>query len=94
MKITSNSTRAGRKNNNNNKKQMNKINEITSKLFLAGDILMPEMHLRLDLPIVLAGNALQTKKEYKNSQKQEIKDIFINMNQIRVAFNIIWPTEI
>ena len=67
MKITSNSTRAGTKNNNNNKKQMNKINEITSKLFLAGDILMPEMHLRLDLPIVLAGNALQTKKEYKNS---------------------------
>ena len=46
---------------------MNKINEITSKLFLAGDILIPKVHLRLDLPIVLAGHSLQTKKEYKNS---------------------------
>ena len=42
---------------------------------------MPEMHLRnLNLPEMLVDYLLKTKKESKNIKKQEIQDIFTEMN--------------
>ena len=53
------------------------MNKIINKFLLAEDIFMPEMHLRLDLYIVLVDHLQKTKKESENLKKQEIKDIFI-----------------
>ena len=42
---------------------------------------MLDMHLKhSDLLTVFADHLLKTKKEYKNSKKQEIQDIFIKIN--------------
>ena len=38
--------------------------------------------------IVLVDHFLKTKKENKNSKKQEIHNMFIKTNQIKLAFNI------
>ena len=47
------------------------MNKIMNKLLLAGDKLMPELHLI---------DSLKIKKEQKNLKKPEIQDIFIQMN--------------
>ena len=71
------------------------MNEIVNKFLLAGDKFMPEMHLKQrDLVIVLADHKLKTKKEFRNLKKQEIQTIFIKINLIRLAFNMIWRMEI
>ena len=42
---------------------------------------MPEMHLKTpNLLIVLADNLLKKRKEFKSLKKQEIQDIFTEMN--------------
>ena len=63
------------------------MNEKINKFLLAGDQLMPEMHLdilvnliNLDLHIVLVEHLLKRKKGYKNTKKQEIQDTFIKTN--------------
>ena len=56
------------------------MNKIMKKLLLAGNKLMPELHLI---------DSLKIKKEQKNLKKPEIQDIFIQMNQIKLAFNMI-----
>ena len=57
------------------------MNEIVNKFLLAGDKFMPEMYLRQSgFNIVLVDHLQKTKKEYKNSKKQEIEDIFIKTN--------------
>ena len=57
------------------------MNEIVNKFLLAGDKFMPEMYLRqAGFNIVLVDHLQKTKKEYKNSKKQEIEDIFIKTN--------------
>ena len=50
------------------------MNEI---VLLAGDKFMPEMHVRLDLHIVLVDHLQKIKKEYKSLKKQDIHDILI-----------------
>ena len=71
------------------------MNEIVNKFLLAGDKFMPEMHLKQrDLVIVLVDHKLKTKKEFRNLKKQEIQTIFIKINLIRLAFNMIWRMEI
>ena len=58
---------------------------------------MAEIHLSLDLFIVLVDYLEKTKKEYKRLKKQEIQNIFIKTNQINVAFNrrsIMWVLKI
>ena len=35
----------------------------------------------------------KTKKEYKNSKKQDIHDIFIKTNYIKLVFNMKWLME-
>ena len=57
------------------------MNEIVNKFLLTGEKFMPEMHLKhLDLLIVFADHLLRTKKEFKNFKKQEIQNIFTEMN--------------
>ena len=57
------------------------MNEIVNKFLLAGDKFMPEMYLRQSgFNIVLVDHLQKIKKEYKNSKKQEIEDIFIKTN--------------
>ena len=58
---------------------------------------MAEIHLSLDLFIVLVDYLEKTKKEYKRLKKQEIQNIFIKKNQINLAFNrrcIMWVLKI
>ena len=59
---------------------MYKINKTVNKILLAGDKFMPEMHLRLDLYIVLVDHLRKTKNEYNNLKKQGIHHIFIKTN--------------
>ena len=57
------------------------MNEIVNKFLLAGDMFMPEMHLRQPLFTYSAcGPFTKNKKEYKNLKKQEIQNIFIKTN--------------
>ena len=51
-----------------------------NKFLLAGEKLMPQMPLSLDLPTVLVEHLLKTKKEYEKLKKQEIHNIFIKTN--------------
>ena len=46
---------------------------------------MPEMHLKnLDLLIVSLGHLLKLKKEFKNLKKQEIQNMFTEMNYMKL----------
>ena len=63
------------------------MNKIVNKFLLAGDKLMPEMHLRLDLHRVLVDHLQKATTEYKNLKKQEIHNIFIKTNLINQVFN-------
>ena len=57
------------------------MNEIVNKFLLAGDMFMPEMHLRQPLFTYSAcGPFTKNKKEYNNLKKQEIQNIFIKTN--------------
>ena len=56
------------------------MNEIVNKFSLAGDKLMPEMHLSLYLHIVLVDHSQKNKEKCKNLKKQEILNIFIKTN--------------
>ena len=59
--------------------------EWNNKLLLAGDKFMPEMHLKnLDLLIVSLGHLLKLKKEFKNLKKQEIQNMFTEMNYMKL----------
>ena len=57
------------------------MDNIVNKFLLARGNFMPEMHLRQPIFLkVLADHLLKTKKDYKNSKKQEIHDIYIKTN--------------
>ena len=70
------------------------MNEVVNKFLLAGDKLMPEMHLKQPGLIVLVDHLLKTKKEFKHLKKQEIQTIFTKMNLIKLVFNMICHMEI
>ena len=68
------------------------MNAFVSKLLLAGDKFMPEMHLRRPgfrySPFgPFTKNNNNKKKPTKNPQ--EIQNIFIKTNQTKLAFNVI-----
>ena len=48
------------------------------------------MHLK---KLGLTDNLRKTEKEYKNLKKQEINDIFIKANWIKLDCNMIWLME-
>ena len=71
------------------------MNEVENKLLLAGDKFMPEIHLRQPGFTQSACEPfIQKRKEYKNLMKQEVHNIFIKTNQIKLVFNMSWPMEI
>ena len=73
------------------------MTEIVNKFLLAGDKFMPEMHLKQSefaQLIMLVDHLLKTKKEFKNLKKQEIQNIFTEMNQIEPVLNMVWLMEI
>ena len=58
-----------------------KMNEVINKFLLARDIFTPEMHLKhLDLLIVLVNHLLKIREEFKKLKKQEIQNIFSEIN--------------
>ena len=67
------------------------MNQIVNKSSLAGDKLMPEMHLRqLDSLILLVNHLLKINKELQNLCKREVHIIFTGMSWIKLIFNMIW----
>ena len=72
-----------------------KMNEIINKFLLAGDKFMSEMHLKQpEFTYMLADHLLKTKKECKTLKKQEIQDIFKEMNQIKLVSNMTQLVDI
>ena len=72
------------------------MNEIVNKFLLAGDKLRPEMCLRQSGFTYSGCNPFTKNKERipKLKRNQEILDIFIKTNKIKLVFNIIWLMEI
>ena len=64
------------------------MNERVNKILLVEGEFMAKMYLR-ELGFSKNINYTQRKKEYKNLKKQEIHDIFIKTNDIKLAFNMI-----
>ena len=57
------------------------MNKTVNKVLLAGDRIMPEIHLKQPgFTYSACGHLLKIKKEFKNLKKQEIQSIFIEMN--------------
>ena len=66
------------------------MNAIVNMFVLAAGKCMPKMYLNsLDLQIVLVAHSLKIKKEQKGLKKQEIQDIFIKTNKIKLVPNMI-----
>ena len=56
---------------------------------LAGDKFMPQIHLRQPgFTYSACGTFKKTRKEFKALKKQEIHNIFIKTNSIKLIFNI------
>ena len=57
------------------------MNKAINKFLLTGDKFMPELHLKQPaLLIVLAEHLLTIEKEFKNLEKREICNIYIETN--------------
>ena len=56
---------------------------------------MPEMPLRQPgFTYSACGSFTRNRERMKNWKKQDIKDIFITTNQIKLVFNMIWFMKI
>ena len=67
------------------------MNEIVNMFLLVGNKFMPEMHLKQPvLLIVLVVHLTKIKKELKSLYKLEIHILSIEMNLIKLIFNMIW----
>ena len=66
------------------------MNNVINKFLLAGDKFMPEMHLREARFVYSAcGPFTRHKERIKNLKKLVIRVIFIEMNSIKLVFNMI-----
>ena len=71
------------------------MNEIVNKFLLAGDKLMPEMHLKQPGFTYSACDPFTKNKErIQNLKKLEVQAIFTKMNLINLVFNMIWLMEV
>ena len=71
------------------------MDEIVKKFLLAGDKLMPEMHLmQPGLTYSDLRPFLKSKKQQKNLKKQKVHNIFIKTKQIKLVFKMTWLMEI
>ena len=64
------------------------MNEIINKFLLLSDKFIPEMQLKQLGSIVV--HLPKIKKKYKNLCKLKIQVLFIEMNLIKLVFNLIW----
>ena len=69
------------------------MNEIVNKSFLIGDKFIPELHLK-QRGFACGPFAKNKTNKFKNLKKQEIQNIFTEMNYIKLVFNMIWLLEI
>ena len=71
------------------------MNEIVNKFLLAGGICMPEMHLRQTGFIYSVRETFtKIKERIKKIKKQEIHDIFVKTNYMKLVLNMILLKEI
>ena len=66
------------------------MDEIVNKFLLAGDMFMPELHLKPGFTLLLVVHLPETKKELKSLCRLEIQILFTEMSLIRLVFNMIW----
>ena len=65
------------------------MNNVINKFLLVGDKFMPEMHLRQSQFVYSACGPFTRQKEQKNLNIQVIHVIFIEMNSVKLVFNMI-----
>ena len=70
------------------------MNNVINKFLLAGNKFMPEMHLRQSQFVYSACGPFTRHKELKNLNKLVIRVIFIEMNSIKLVFNMILLMQI
>ena len=70
------------------------MNALVNKILLAGDKVMPDMHLKQSgFTYSAQGPFTKQKKKIKKLKKQEIREILIKTNQIRSVFNMVQLME-
>ena len=70
------------------------MNEIINIFLLVGDKFMPEMYLKqIDFTYSACGLFTKNKEKLKSLCKLEIQILFIEMNLIKLVFNMIWLIE-
>ena len=70
------------------------MNEILNRFLLAGDKLMPEMHVKQPGFIYsVCGPFTKIKKELKSLCKMQVQTLFTKMNLIKLVFSMIWLME-
>ena len=71
------------------------MNEIVNKFLLAGDKVMPEMHLRQPQFVYSAcGPFTKNKERIQKFKETGDNAVFTKMNWIKHAYSMIWPMEI
>ena len=71
------------------------MNLIVNNFLLAEDKFMLQMHLRKPVFTYSAfGSFTKSKERIKNLKKQEIQNIFIKTNQVKLVSNMAWLMEI
>ena len=70
------------------------MNAIINRLLLSANRCMPEFHLKQPgFTYIACGPFTKNKERTQKLKKQEIQDILINMNQIKLVLNRIWLME-
>ena len=70
------------------------MNEIVNKFLLVDDTFVPEMHLKQPGFTYSAwGPFTKNKKRIDKFMQTEIQVLFIEMNLIKLVFNMIWLME-
>ena len=68
------------------------MNKITNTFLLAGDKLMPEMHLKQpSFTYSACGPFTRNKEKIEKFMQTGNTDLFTEMSFIRLAFSMIWP---
>ena len=71
------------------------MNEIVNKFLLAGERFVPEMHLKQPGFTYSACRPFtENQKEFKNLKKWGIQNVFIEKNQKKLVFSMMWLIEI
>ena len=69
------------------------MNEIINKYLLVGDKFMPEIHLKQPGFTYSPCGPFTKNKELKSLCRLEIQILFIEINLIKLVFNMIWLME-